>query len=109
MSNQVQYVRRGRQQFAGAFEDTWLIKVIIDPPSISSNSSHTEVISIPGLTMYSIVLGISSNASWQQLSRYAHVEAPGQLHLEVQNTSGGPVDLPEVIMYIFLGTPVIDI
>ena len=109
MANTVQYIRRGRSQFQGIFEDTFLIKVTIDLPSISSNGSYAEIVTVPGVLPFDMVLGVSSNIDNQNLTRIVHVDTANTLHFEVHNGTGGPVDLPNAQFYIVLGRPVIDI
>ena len=109
MANEVKWIRKGRAQFQGIFDNIFLVKVTIDLPSISSNGSYTEIVAVPGVTTYDMVLGVSSNADNEGLSRLVHVNSNNSLHFEVHNGTGGPVDLPECIFYVVIGSPIIDI
>ena len=109
MTSSVKWVKKGRAQFQGIFDNIFLVKITIDLPSISSNGSYTEIVTVPGVTTYDMVLGVSSNADNEGLSRLVHIGASNSLHFEVHNGTGGPVDLPECIFYVVIGSPIIDI
>ena len=109
MTYAVQYIRRGRTQFQGLFEDTFLVKLTIDLPSIASNGSYSETIAVPGVMPYDMIMGVSSNIDNQRLTRLVHVDTNDTIHFEVHNGTGGPVDLPNAQFYIVIGRPTIDI
>jgi hypothetical protein len=85
--------RRGNDQFRGLFSDTWSVTCTLDVGSLVDGAGTSDTITIPGVALGDIVLGISFGVSLAGLTVTGYVSAADTVTLRIQNESTSPVDL----------------
>jgi hypothetical protein len=85
--------RRGNDQFRGIFSDTWAVAATLDSASISTGGAATDTVTVPGVALGDMVLGMSVAVSEAGLVRRAYVSAANTVTIATTNTTGGSVDL----------------
>jgi hypothetical protein len=86
-------VRQGNDQFRGLFSDTWLVRATINADSLSDGAGDTDTVTVPGVALGDIVLGVSLSVDEASLTVTAYVSAANTVSIRFQNESGGSVDL----------------
>jgi hypothetical protein len=85
--------RRGNDQFRGLFSDTWSVTCTLDVGSLVDGAGTSDTITIPGVALGDIVLGISFGVSLAGLTVTGYVSAADTVTLRIQNESTATVDL----------------
>jgi len=85
--------RRGNDQFRGLFSDTWSVTCTLDVDSLVDGAGTSDTITVPGVALGDIVLGISFGVSLAGLTVTGYVSAANTVTLRLQNESTATVDL----------------
>ena len=85
--------RRGNDQFRGIFSDTWLVTATLDAGSLTDGTGETDTVTVPGVALGDMVLGVSFAVSEAGMSVTGYVSAANTVSIRVQNESGSTVDL----------------
>lgn len=85
--------RRGNDQFRGLFTDTWAVTCTLDTANLIAGATTTDTVTIPGVALGDIVLGVSTAVSLAGLQRTAYVSAANTVTIVTQNPTAGAVDL----------------
>ena len=85
--------RRGNDQFRGLFSDTWSVTCTLDVDSLVDGAGTSDTITVPGVALGDIVLGISFGVSLAGLTVTGYVSAANTVTLRIQNESTATVDL----------------
>ena len=67
--------KRGREQFQGLFTDFWAVKATINADSLTTGTNDTDTITVPGVGLGDIVLGVSLGVDVAGMQVTAYVSA----------------------------------
>lgn len=90
--------RRGNDQFRGMFTDTWVVTCALDTASLNTLTTTTDTVTVPGVALGDIVLGLSTSVSLAGLQRTAYVSAANTVTIVTQNPTGSTIDLAPAII-----------
>jgi hypothetical protein len=85
--------RRGNDQFRGLFSDTWAVTCTLNSASVPDQEGATDTVTVPGVALGDMVMGMSAGVSEAGLVRRAYVSAANTVTIATSNTTGGAVDL----------------
>jgi hypothetical protein len=87
--------RRGTDQFRGIFSDTWSVTATLDSASVATGAAGagTDTVTVPGVALGDIVIGMSVAVSEAGLVRRAYVSAANTVTIATNNLTGASVDL----------------
>jgi hypothetical protein len=85
--------RRGNDQFRGIFSDTWAVSCTLNSASVADQAAATDTVTVPGVVLGDMVLGMSADVSEAGLVRRAYVSAANTVTIATTNTTGAAVDL----------------
>ena len=87
--------RRGNDQFRGLFSDTWSVTATLDSASVATGAAGagTDTVTVPGVVLGDIVIGMSVAVSEAGLVRRAYVSAANTVTIATNNLTGASVDL----------------
>jgi len=95
--------RRGNDQFRGIFSDTWAITCTLDSASVANGAAATDTVTVPGVALGDMVLGMSAGVSEAGLVRRAYVSAANTVTIATVNNTGGAVDLASTTVKLVIG------
>jgi hypothetical protein len=100
--------RRGNDQFRGLFSDTWLVTATLDSASVASGAAGaaTDTVTVAGVALGDIVLGMSLGVSEAGLVRRAYVSAANTVTIATNNLTGSAVDLGSATVELIIVRPV---
>jgi hypothetical protein len=100
--------RRGNDQFRGLFSDTWLVTATLDSASVASGAAGagTDTVTVAGVLLGDMVLGMSVNLSEAGLVRRAYVSAANTVTIATNNLTGSSVDLGTTTVELIIVRPV---
>jgi hypothetical protein len=87
--------RRGNDQFRGIFSDTWSVTATLDSASVATGAAGaaTDTVTVPGVALGDMVIGMSVAVSEAGLVRRAYVSAANTVTISTNNLTGASVDL----------------
>ena len=103
-SSNLRIVRDGKQ-FRGLFADIWAVTVSVNFGAIGANATATEVLSVPGVRLGDMCIGIALGVDDQGGNFYAHVDVSNEVHVHFHNKSGGSVDVATTDCKIIIARP----
>ena len=95
--------RRGNDQFRGIFSDTWAITCTLDTAEIADQATGTDTVTVPGVALGDMVIGLSAGVSEGGLVRRAYVSAANTVTIASTNTTGGAVNLASTTVKLVIG------
>jgi hypothetical protein len=98
--------RRGNDQFRGLFADTWEVSCTLDSGSVSTVSTATDTVTVPGVKLGDMVIGMSVGVSEAGLVRRAYVSAADTVTIVTYNPTGSSVDLASTTLTLIIGRAV---
>ena len=84
---------RNNDSFRGLFNDTWTVTCTFNSASVSDQAAATDTVTVPGVVLGDMVIGMSAGVSEAGLVRRAYVSAADTVTIATTNTTGGAVDL----------------
>ena len=84
---------RDNDSFRGLFSDTWTVTCTLNSASVSDQAAGTDTVTVPGVALGDMVIGMSAGVSEAGLVRRAYVSAADTVTIATTNTTGGAVDL----------------
>ena len=84
---------RDNESFRGLFSDTWTVTCTLNSASVSDQAAATDTVTVPGVVLGDMVIGMSAGVSEAGLVRRAYVSATDTVTIATTNTTGGAVDL----------------
>jgi len=101
--------RRGNDQFRGLFSDTWLVTATLDSASVASGAAGaaTDTVTVAGVALGDMVLGMSLGVSEAGLVRRAYVSAANTVTIVTYNPTGSSVDLASTTLQLIIGRAVV--
>ena len=85
--------RRGNDQFRGIYSDTWAVTCTLDTAEVADQATGTDTVTVPGVALGDMVIGLSTGVSEAGLVRRAYVSAANTVTIASTNTTGGAVNL----------------
>ena len=86
---------RDNESFRGLFSDTWSITCTLNSASVADQAAGTDTVTVPGLALGDMVIGMSAGVSEAGLVRRAYVSAADTVTIATTNTTGGAVDIAQ--------------
>ena len=84
---------RDNDSFRGLFSDTWTVTCTLNSASVADQAAGTDTVTVPGVALGDMVIGMSAGVSEAGLVRRAYVSATDTVTIATTNTTGGAVDL----------------
>ncbi len=85
--------RRGNDQFRGIYSDTWSVTATLNTDSLNAGATTTDTVTIPGVALGDVVIGLSTGVSLAGLLRTSYVSAANTVTIVTQNPTAGTIDL----------------
>ena len=99
-------VKRGQhRQFQGAFSDTWTIKDTFNFGSIADGNEEVTAITVSGVALGDMIIGAAASVDVADLDLTAHVTGTDQVTFQVNNSTGGAIDLATAEYTALVGRP----
>jgi hypothetical protein len=98
--------RRGNDQFRGLFTDTWDVSCTLDSASVGTGATATDTVTVAGVLLGDMVLGMSVGVSEAGLVRRAYVSAANTVTIVTYNPTAGSVNLDSTTLQLIIGRPV---
>jgi len=99
--------RRGNDQFRGLFTDTWDVSCTLDSASVSTGATATDTVTVSGVVLGDMVLGMSVKVSEAGLVRRAYVSAADTVTIVTYNPTAGSVNLDSTTLQLVIGRAVV--
>ena len=96
-------VERGTKQFQGMFSEMWKVTGTLDAGSLIDGAGETDTITVPGVALGDIVLGVSLGVDLTGLTITGYVSAADTVSLRVQNESTATVNLASTTVRVVVG------
>ena len=97
---------RGAKQFQGVFSPLFVVTATIDFGSASDGNSVSDTITVPGVALGDIVLGVSLGVSAGLGIVTAYVSAADTITVVVSNLETAALDLASTTVKVVLGRSV---
>jgi len=98
--------RRGNDQFRGLFTDTWDVSCTLDTASIATTATTTDTVTVAGVALGDMVIGMSIGVSEAGLMRRAYVSAANTVTIVSINPTGSSINLDSTTLQLMIGRPV---
>ena len=95
--------RRGTDQFRGLFTDTWAVACTLDSASVADQAAATDTVTVPGVALGDMVIGMSASVNEAGVVRRAYVSAANTVTIATTNTTGAAVDLGSATIDLVIG------
>jgi len=103
MSSQV--IDRGSKQFQGVFSELWTAKGVWDAASIADGDEVVDTLTVPGVALGNMILGVSASVSVADLVLSAAVTAADTVTVSLANNTGAAVNLASATFRVVVGKP----
>ena len=94
--------RRGNDQFRGLFTDTWDVTCTLNSASVATTATDTDTVTVPGVALGDMVLGMSVGVSEAGLVRRAYVSAANTVTIVTYNPTAAAVDLASTTLNLVI-------
>jgi len=84
---------RDNDSFRGLFNDTWTVTCTLDSASVADQAAGTDTVTVAGVVLGDMVIGMSAGVDEAGLVRRAYVSAANTVTIATTNTTGGSVNL----------------
>lgn len=99
-------VKRGQhRQFQGAFSDTWTIKDTFNFGSIADGNEEVTAITVSGVALGDMIIGAAASVDVADLDLTANVTATDEVTFQLNNNTGGAIDLATADFTALVGRP----
>jgi hypothetical protein len=88
------------------FTDTWDVSCSLDSASVLTTATATDTVTVPGVALGDMVIGMSIGVSEAGLVRRAYVSAANTVTIVTYNPTAGTVDLALTTLQLIIGRPV---
>ena len=97
---------RDNESFRGLFSDTWSVVCTLNSASIADQAAGTDTVTVPGVVLGDMVIGMSAGVSEAGLVRRAYVSAADTVTIATTNTTGGAVDIASTTVKLVIARTV---
>lgn len=94
-----------RAQFQGLFDQMFLYSGTYDSASLATGAGRSDTVTVPGVALGDMVLGISVGVSTAGLTITGNVTAANTVTLRLDNLTGGAVDMASTTLRVLVGRP----
>ena len=94
--------RRGNDQFRGLFTDTWDVTCTLNSASVATVSTATDTVTVSGVALGDMVLGMSIGVDEAGLVRRAYVSAANTVTIVTYNPTASSVDLASTTLNLVI-------
>jgi hypothetical protein len=94
-----------RASFVGFFDDFFTFSGAVDVASLADGAGASQTVTIPGVALGDMVLGLSHGVSTAGITVTANVTAANTVIVRFQNESGGTLDLASATLKVLVGRP----
>ena len=94
--------RRGNDQFRGLFTDTWDVSCTLNSASVATVSTATDTVTVSGVALGDMVLGMSIGVDEAGLVRRAYVSAANTVTIVTYNPTASSVDLASTTLNLVI-------
>ena len=97
---------RDNESFRGLFSDTWTVTCTLNSASVADQAAGTDTVTVPGVVLGDMVIGMSAGVSEAGLVRRAYVSAADTVTIATTNTTGGAVDIAQTTIKLVIARTV---
>jgi hypothetical protein len=97
---------RDNESFRGLFSDTWTVTCTLNSASVADQAAGTDTVTVPGVALGDMVIGMSAGVSEAGLVRRAYVSAADTVTIATTNTTGGAVDIAQTTIKLVIARTV---
>jgi hypothetical protein len=97
---------RDNDSFRGLFSDTWTVTCTLNSASVADQAAGTDTVTVPGVALGDMVIGMSAGVSEAGLVRRAYVSAADTVTIATTNTTGGAVDIASTTVKLVIARTV---
>ena len=97
---------RDNDSFRGLFSDTWTVTCTLNSASVADQAAGTDTVTVPGVALGDMVIGMSAGVSEAGLVRRAYVSAADTVTIATTNTTGAAVDLASTTVKLVIARTV---
>jgi hypothetical protein len=97
---------RDNESFRGLFSDTWTVTCTLNSASVADQAAGTDTVTVPGVALGDMVIGMSAGVSEAGLVRRAYVSAADTVTIATTNTTGGAVDIASTTIKLVIARTV---
>ena len=94
--------RRGNDQFRGLFTDTWDVTCTLNSASVATTATATDTVTVAGVALGDMVLGMAIGVDEAGLVRRAYVSAANTVTIVTYNPTAGSVDLASTTLNLVI-------
>ena len=94
--------RRGNDQFRGLFTDTWDVTCTLDSASVATTATATDTVTVSGIALGDMVLGMSIGVDEAGLVRRAYVSAANTVTIVTYNPTAGSINLASTTLNLVI-------
>ena len=94
--------RRGNDQFRGLFTDTWDVSCTLNSASVATVSTATDTVTVPGIALGDMVIGMAIGVDEAGLVRRAYVSAANTVTIVTYNPTASSVDLASTTLSLIV-------
>ena len=94
--------RRGNDQFRGLFTDTWDVSCTLDSASVATTATATDTVTVSGIALGDMVLGMSIGVDEAGLVRRAYVSAANTVTIVTYNPTAGSINLASTTLNLVI-------
>ena len=100
--------KRDNASFRGLFNDTWSVSATLDSASVATGAAGaaTDTITVAGVALGDMVIGMSVGVSEAGVVRRAYVSAANTVTVATDNLTGSSVDLASTTIKLVIARPV---
>ena len=99
--------RRGNDQFRGLFTDTWDVTCTLNSASVATTATATDTVTVAGVALGDMVLGMAIGVDEAGLVRRAYVSAANTATIVTYNPTASSVDLASTTLQLIIGRAVV--
>ena len=99
--------RRGNDQFRGLFTDTWDVSCTLNSASVATVSTATDTVTVSGVALGDMVLGMSIGVDEAGLVRRAYVSAANTVTIVTYNPTASSINLASTTLQLIIGRAVV--
>ena len=97
--------QRKRAQFQDIFDELFTSSSTLDLASAIDAAGISTTLTVPGVALGDMVLGIAMGVSTQGITVTGNVTAADTVIIRFQNESGGTLDLASTTLRVLVGRP----
>ena len=94
--------RRGNDQFRGLFTDTWDVTCTLNSASVATTATATDTVTVAGVALGDMVLGMAIGVDEAGLVRRAYVSAANTVTIVTYNPTASSVDLASTTLNLVI-------